>query len=136
MRKVLAIALLFAAGCSAVTRRAESTPRGAPSSFSMVITSTTTGWAAHCDTGCRWSDVSYECPGQCAAVFDATGVATPGATQTDTSVFAFTIERTEQGNLATAQNGAAWQQLTWGCGAAECRARVSTDGVRLGSLRE
>ena len=44
-----------------------------PAPFSLVLESTTTGWAARCDSGCHWRQVSFDCGRVCGAIVDANG---------------------------------------------------------------
>jgi hypothetical protein len=103
--------------------------QGALSAFSLVITTIPTGWAAHCDSGCRWQEVAYSCPGNCKAVFDANGVSTPRARRADASGFAFELQRVDGETRARSLAGTAWKALSWGCPTDTCRARIDANGV-------
>jgi hypothetical protein len=106
-----------------------SPPTLPPSAFSLVLESTANGWAARCDTGCRWQRLSFGCERACRAVVDANGVATVATPYLDSAAFRFIVERTDHGVRATSRAGTAWQALTWKCQLDPCRARVNTYGV-------
>ena len=101
----------------------------APAAFSLVLESTATGWAARCDSGCRWQRLSFDCERSCAAVIDANGVSRAGTVGEERAAFRFRVERTEQGVRATSAAGTAWVALAWSCASGSCRARVDGYGV-------
>jgi hypothetical protein len=125
VRALLAGLSLSASGAVTVTAQ-KAQPRA---SFSLVLESTRTGWAAQCDSGCRWRQLSFDCRQACGAVIDADGVVTLAAARRDSTAFRFVVEHTPTGVRAIARSGTAWQALSWDCGAESCRARVDQRGV-------
>jgi hypothetical protein len=95
----------------------------------MVVESTPTGWAARCDKGCRWRELSFGCERACNAVIDANGIVTLATLRPDSAAFGFVVEHTPTGVRATTRGGTIWQGLGWDCGADSCRARVDEYGV-------
>jgi hypothetical protein len=107
----------------------------APAGFSLVLESTRTGWAAHCDSGCHWTTITLSCARSCDATIDANGVG-PRAAPFVSPSFAFKVERTDREVRAIARTGTAWQTLTWTCFLDPCRARVDANGVSdIGTAR-
>ncbi len=100
-----------------------------PSEFSMLITHTATGWTAHCDSGCHWTDLSLSCQASCGAVVDENGLTSPADTLSNPSRFAFELTRTESGPSAVARYGTTWQSVSWRCNSSPCRARLNASGV-------
>ncbi|HEV8446393.1 MAG TPA: hypothetical protein VGQ44_06225 [Gemmatimonadaceae bacterium] len=117
-------------GIALVVTSAAATTR-APAAFSLVLESTPTGWAARCDSGCRWHELSFNCERACGAIVDANGVVTLATPQLDQAAFRFIVERTAAEVRATARTGTAWKTLSWGCQLDRCRARVDGYGVSL-----
>ena len=111
------------------TGAATPTTTRTPAAFSLMLESTVTGWAARCDSGCRWEQFSLKCAHACSAFIDATGVNTVATPRFDSSAFRFRVERTTAGVRATAQTGTAWQALAWTCRLNPCRAHVDAYGV-------
>ena len=101
----------------------------APANFSLTLESTPNGWAARCDTGCAWRDVSFRCEVACGAVVDANGLVTLATGDLRPSPFRFIVERTGREIRATSSSGAAWDKLTWSCTSDPCRVRVDSYGV-------
>ena len=101
----------------------------APVAFSLVLESSATGWAARCDSGCRWRQLSFSCERACGAVIDANGVAHLATPSLDSASFRFIVERSAGEVRATARSGTAWQTLTWRCALDPCRAHVDAYGV-------
>jgi hypothetical protein len=116
--------IVLVIGTGLMTTPSAQTPAG----FSLVLESTATGWAARCDSGCRWTHITLSCARSCDATIDANGVRPRGARSASPS-FAFNIERTGREVRATGRTGTAWQALTWTCFLDPCRARVNTYGV-------
>jgi hypothetical protein len=112
-----------------VSTQARPSPKTPPPAFSLVLESTANGWAARCDTGCRWQRLSFGCERACRAIIDANGVVTAATPYLDSTTFRFIVERTARGVRATSRSGAVWQALTWTCELDPCRARVNTYGV-------
>jgi hypothetical protein len=114
----------------AVTAGVTPTPTpNAPASFSLVLESSATGWAARCDTGCHWRHLSFGCEHACGAIIDADGVVTLATPRLDSTSFRFYVRRAGTEIRATARAGTAWKTLTWTCDLDPCRARVDTYGV-------
>jgi hypothetical protein len=102
----------------------------APAAFSLLLESSADGaWAARCDSGCRWRELSFRCERACGAVIDANGLVTLATAGIDSSSFRFIVERSADEVRATARNGTAWQTLTWSCTLDPCRVRVDAFGV-------
>jgi len=98
--------------------------------FAIILERSANGWAAHCETGCAWVNVSMSCDG-CEVRLDASGIgpaypATPAATG-----FAFVLSPDRTGGKARAIQGVRWTTLSWGCPAA-CRVRLDETGVVVG----
>ena len=104
-------------------------PAHVPAAFSLVLESTATGWAARCDSGCRWQRLSFTCERACAAIVDANGVRAVTVAVEEDAAFRFRVERTQRGIQATSTAGTAWRTLTWHCANQSCRARVDGLGV-------
>ena len=100
-----------------------------PAQFSLVLESTPTGWAARCDSGCRWRQLAFDCERACRAVVDANGLVTVASPRPDSTAFLFLVERTPTGVSAESRLGTAWKMLSWECQSAPCRARVDAYGV-------
>ena len=122
-RVLLGVALVIGAGTATTATRPTA------QSFSIVLESKPTGWAARCDSGCRWQQLSFGCENACGAIIDANGVVTLASPPLDSAAFRFRVERTPTGVRATAQTGTAWQTLNWSCRLDPCRARVDASGV-------
>lgn len=101
--------------------------------FSITLEATPHGWAAHCDSGCRWRGLSlaFECATACPAIVDANGLVTTLTPRPDSTDFAFTVERTAEGVHARSRVGAAWTDLSWGCQMTPCRVQIDAMGVRV-----
>jgi hypothetical protein len=118
---VASIALIAGAGAAPTIR--------APAAFGLVLESSATGWAARCDSGCRWHQLSFSCERACRAIVDANGLVTVATPHLDSSSFRFIVERTGGEVRATSRAGTAWQTLAWSCTLDPCRARVDAYGV-------
>lgn len=125
MFRLLLAGIALAIGAGSVRT---ATPSPIPS-FSLVLESSTTGWAARCESGCAWQRLSFGCERACAAIIDANGVATVGAQRLDSAAFRFRAERTPSGIRATSKGGTAWEKLGWSCRLNPCRARIDASGV-------
>lgn len=120
-------AVFLAAACRTTPPDVASTPVPiAP--FALVLEQSETGWAAHCETGCQWRDVSMTCAG-CDVRLDASGIARATPSAPEATGFAFVLSRAERGWTAQGIQGVQWQSLSWNCGAAACRARLDESGV-------
>jgi|GEM_PF-6654899 len=109
---------------------ASNTPSPAgPPHFEMVLTPTTSGYAAECLAGCSWRTLSFACATDCDAVIDADGVRVPATTEEGDPVFAFHFRRLSNGWRMESLGGTGWQTLGWGCGTGSCAARVTERGV-------
>ncbi len=103
--------------------------------FALVLEHSGSRWAARCEAGCRWTEVTITCPG-CAVRLDAAGVQ-PAAAPRDTALpFAFELRAAPSGRpggsgwVARGLAGVRWVELSSACGAPVCRARVDEAGVR------
>jgi hypothetical protein len=96
--------------------------------FAVILEHSATGWAAHCEAGCQWTDVSMSCAG-CDVRLDASGIARAYPAAPAATGFAFVLSNTGRGWTARGIQGVRWQSLSWSCGAAVCRARVDESGV-------
>ena len=121
---------LLVVGCLALSRPAVSPSLPAnPVAFSVTVTSTPTGWAARCDTGCHWTQGSFNCRAACAAVLDANGMVTSQTVRTEPSDFAFRLERTPTGFSAIAERGTLWRTVSRACRSRSCTGRIDATGV-------
>jgi hypothetical protein len=123
---VIAAAFVAFAGLSVpkpVHRSAE------PVVFSILLTTTPTGWAAKCDTGCRWKELAFSCRSACPAIVDANGVVTLASPRPEPTPFSFTLRHEHNGAEATSRGGTAWKTLTWDCRESPCQVRLTETGV-------
>jgi len=119
---VLAIALTV--GC----HRAPTVAPAPVRHFAIVLEQSATGWSARCETGCAWTEVSETCTG-CDIRLDSTGISRGYPARASTAGFEFVVSSERQGWSVRAVRGATWVNLSWGCAAAPCRARVDERGV-------
>ena len=96
--------------------------------FALILERSASGWAAHCEVGCRWADVTMSCGG-CQVRIDAAGIGAAGPIEGPPGSFAFVLRGTSAGWEAEGISGVHWRRLSWGCGAAVCRARIDETGV-------
>ena len=125
----LVVVLNLIAGLSVGSRPTEAR---AASGFSIVLEPTTTGWSAHCDSGCRWQEAAFECPAACDAIVDANGLVTTLSPRPETTSFSFRVEHSANGGRAESRAGTDWKSLSWTCQATPCRARIDRLGVVVG----
>ncbi len=97
--------------------------------FSIVVDHSAREWRAHCETGCRWVDVSMSCGG-CEVRLDATGIRPAYPASSAVTGFAFVLSTDGSGWKARAIDGTRWITLSWNCEAAVCPARIDEAGVR------
>ena len=97
--------------------------------FAIVLEQSATGWAARCETGCAWTEVTETCDG-CDIRLDATGISRGYPARAGTQGFEFVVSPERTGWTARAVRGTSWVTLSWTCTAASCRARVDETGVR------
>ena len=129
MRSSLVALVLVSAVFAGVSTPAPAIAPAKLSPFSMVITSSATGWAAHCDSGCQWTELAFKCSASCGVLVDEYGLTPLTATPAKESAFAFELTPTDSGPRAIARHGMTWQSVSWRCGRAPCRARVNASGV-------
>lgn len=129
MRSSLVALVLLAVAFTVVSKPAPATAPARLSSFSMVITSSATGWTAHCDSGCQWTELALRCSAACGVLVDEFGLTPLTATPAKMSAFAFELTPTDSGPRAIARYGMTWQSVSWRCGRAPCRARLDASGV-------
>ena len=97
--------------------------------FAIVLEHSAKGWAAHCEAGCQWVDVSMSCGG-CDVRLDASGIAPAYPATSAATGFAFVLSADGTGWKARAIQGVRWKTLSWSCGTAVCRGRLDEIGVR------
>jgi hypothetical protein len=95
--------------------------------FAVILERSATGWAAHCEAGCQWTDVAMSCEG-CDVQLDASGIARAYPSPAPKG-FAFVVSNTRDGWTARGIQGVRWQKLSWNCGAVGCRGRLDETGV-------
>ena len=96
--------------------------------FTVVVTSTPTGWAVECEKGCDWK-ASFTCEGGCPALVDSRGVVTLGEIRPPDPLFQFIVRRENQGFVALARSGTYWRELSWSCAMQPCRGRITESGI-------
>jgi len=132
MRKRALTAVLLAAavaGASCHKPQGESQfATGPEQHFSLWLEHSASGWAAHCDSGCSWKDVTLQCA-SCKVLIDADGIA-GDAVATPPRGFAFVVDD-HNGLSAHGVRGVRWLDLSWGCASAVCRAWFSEEGVHI-----
>lgn len=124
------IALTLVCACTSSGR----SPRAlmpAPKVFSLALASTSSGWAARCDTGCRWREAAFTCRIACDAIVDANGLRTAQAPSVEPVAFSFRVARADSGARAEASTGTAWRALSWSCDNTPCRVRITDHGVQV-----
>ena len=125
---VLATVLL--AACHRAPAAAASSAGPAPvRHFAIVLERSATGWSAHCEIGCAWTDVTETCTG-CDIRLDLTGISRGYPARPGTQGFEFVVSGEREGWSAQAVRGVAWTKVSWACpGTTTCRARVDETGV-------
>src|SRR5690242_3478926 len=103
MRSVVVstIASVFLAACQHNPPATQSLP--AVQHFSIVVEHSSSGWTAHCDQGCQWSNVTLGCA-DCNAQLDAAGISKVDAAAKPQG-FAFMLESQQNGLAADAIQG-------------------------------
>jgi hypothetical protein len=99
--------------------------------FAITLDQSATGWSAHCDTGCFWSDIAMKCEG-CDVRIDASGIASADVADRAQEGFAFVLTRQRGGGRgwsARGLRGVHWLKLSWGCTADVCRSHIDETGV-------
>src|SRR5262245_45888375 len=131
MRAILVLAAIAGfIGATTTQRVPQAVTQGAADRFSVVLDYTATGWSAACEIGCGWT-AGFSCATACNAVVDARGIITLANTRPLDSLFAFAVERTDNGVSARSRWGTRWRSLSWGCEQQPCRARVTESGVAV-----
>ena len=125
--KTFIAGLALLAGCASMGRTHSEKQTAA--SFSVVLQPTAAGWAARCDSGCRWREASFECRTACGAIVDQNGLVTTLTPRPEPTAFSFQVERTSTGARAQSRLGTAWKTLSWDCQSAACGARIDAAGV-------
>lgn len=100
-----------------------------PANFSILLTTTATGWEAQCDSGCRWKGLGFSCATACPATIDANGVVTLASPRPDPTSFSIVVHHDRNGVRATSRGGTAWDTLSWKCSELPCQARIDALGV-------
>jgi hypothetical protein len=125
---VTGLALAIIAGCHRAPAPGPAAGSSSPH-FALVLERTATGdWAAHCEVGCAWTDVSMSCGG-CQVQLDASGIGPAGPPARTRKPFAFVVRATSAGWEAEGISGVRWRRLSWGCRGSPCRARIDEGGV-------
>ena len=127
MRTLIAAALLAVAPAVAAGPR----PKGTATPiahFAILLEHSAQGWAATCDTGCRWTHLTMSCEG-CKIRVDVAGVGPASAPERGTEGFSFTLRDAGAGWQATRVRGTIWGALAYGCATTVCRARIDEAGV-------
>jgi invasion protein IalB len=122
---VMLAGVLTAAFATSPAATAAQTP---PDHFAVVLEHSTTGWTAHCETGCRWTDLSMSCAG-CDVRLDASGIAHASSAPSKVTGFAFVLSDAKGGWTARGVHGVMWTSLSWTCGPTVCRGRLDESGV-------
>ena len=122
------IPLLLGAACHRAPAPAAAAPAAAPAPFAIVVEHSESGWRAHCETGCRWVDVTMTCAG-CAVRVDVSGIMGADAPAEAVPGFAFVLSAVPGGWAARGVQGVRWERVTWTCSAAACRGRLDESGV-------
>jgi len=98
--------------------------------FAILLERSATGWSAHCEAGCAWTDVTETCAG-CDIRLDATGISRGYPPRAGAQGFEFVVSGEREGWSAQGVHGVAWTKVSWGCpGTTTCRARLDETGVR------
>jgi hypothetical protein len=124
------LAAVLMAGCSRApaVETAGAAPAPVPN-YAILLERSATGWSAHCEAGCRWTDVTETCAG-CDIRLDATGISRGYPARAGTQGFEFVVSAEREGWSAQAVRGVTWTNVSWGCpGTTTCRARVDETGV-------
>ena len=125
LRTILAAALAVA-GFGGTPMHTTSAPL---EHFAVVVEhAPTQGWAATCETGCRWKTATLDCRG-CEVRIDAGGISLATAPAERTERFAFVLHDDASGWGARALHGTSWNALSWECRTVVCRARIDETGV-------
>ncbi|MES2123365.1 MAG: hypothetical protein V4503_01630 [Gemmatimonadota bacterium] len=125
MKRLLAgLSLVFV-----VTALTAARPRSGLPHFQLTLERTAKGWAAECDSGCSWKQLSVSCASDCAVLIDADGVSSSVVKARVSDKFGFIVRRSERGWNAESVSGTAWKEIGWGCPLDVCRARVDELGV-------
>jgi hypothetical protein len=95
--------------------------------FSIVLRDSSARWTAHCESGCKWTDLSFQCTG-CQWRLDADGVSSYDLDRGSSS-FAFLLSSDGSGWRAKGLRGVHWIDLSYTCGDPVCRSRVDQTGV-------
>ena len=122
--------LVFLAGIAfQPTAPSAPAPQAPLAHFRIVLERTGSGIVAHCETGCNWKELSFQCAADCGMPIDANGVGQNPESRPG-SPFAFRLRPTSEGWSAESVRGTAWVSLSLGCAVGACRARVDEFGVR------
>jgi hypothetical protein len=121
-----AVALLLTTACPKKSYVVAAAP-AEPAHFAVILERSPTGWAAHCEVGCQWTDVTMSCNG-CDVQLDASGIALAYPSPAPKG-FAFVVSDARDGWTARGIQGVRWQNLSWSCSAVVCRGRLDETGV-------
>ena len=125
----LVVALILTTACPKKSYVVAAAPTE-PGHFAVILERSPTGWAAHCEVGCQWTDVTMSCNG-CEVQLDASGIAGIALANPSPAPkgFAFVVSDARDGWTARGIQGVRWQNLSWSCGAVVCRGRLYETGV-------
>ncbi len=121
------LAVFLATACHKPSSTVAGASPGESAHFAVVLERSPTGWAAHCEAGCQWIDLSMACQG-CDVQLDASGIARAALAPAPKG-FAFVLSDASGGWTARGIQGVRWQRLSWNCGADVCRGRLDETGV-------
>ena len=122
----MVVASLVAANSCHKTQLETRPAAGPEQHFSLLLEHSKTGWAAHCETGCSWKEVTMQCT-NCKVRLDADGIHEDNVSLQSRG-FAFVLDDSN-GLSAHGLQGVRWLDLSWGCATAVCRSRISEEGV-------
>lgn len=127
LASMLLACFVAAAGCHE-TQSETPSPSGPEQHFSVLLEHSRSGWAAHCESGCSWKDVTLQCT-NCKVRVDADGIGSNDVAKSSRG-FAFVLDDSK-GLSAHGVKGVRWQDLSWGCAGAVCRVRINEEGVHV-----
>ena len=125
LSSMLLACFVAASGCNK-TQPETLSGAGPEQHFSLLLEHSKAGWAAHCESGCSWKDITMRCT-NCKVTVDADGIH-DGNPPLKSRGFAFVLDD-RNGLSAHGLRGVRWLDLSWDCATAVCRSRLSEEGV-------
>jgi len=126
MKRLLGLILVLPVCALLIGAREEQTA----AAFDMMLTRTSSGWSATCDTGCSWRELTVTCADGCRLRIDAAGVTMNVRSSEAVDGFGFIVgpgkDRTWE---AQSLGGTSWKTIGWRCMTDRCRARIDDSGV-------